>query len=1271
MRRGALFALAALAIAWSGPVGAAVPRQVPRVAEIVTVKGDEQVQFIDDPRWRAAEIKQDLAAGDGLRTGPYGGLAVLFQDQTQIRIHRNSTLIVKDVRARGGAGETLLRLERGAAWSRGQTLPGPLRMETPSATAAIRGTDWHLRVEDDGRSTLTVLAGEVDFANPFGSVTVRRGEIAVAVVGAPPTKTILLNPRDRPQWELAVTPDWIRIIPVAGYTTGGLKQARETLTRAVERERAPETLLDLAEVVYEQGEIEAATRLVEEARLALPQRPDLRGRIRLVDGVLLAARGAYAEAAPAFEEASQTLRGRHRMIAFLGRFLLLVVAQRYDAAETALAALLAAFDEFPEVHLARIQLTSFRGEQDRAIALAREGQARFPDDSRFSTWLAHLSLVIDDPDLMRRSLDAALKIDDQQFLAWHLEGTYHHFVRPDPVAARRAYERTIEISPNYPPPWNNLALLFIDLGDYEAARRAVLTAQRLAPGDTVYKVTYASLLALVLDRLDEGETLARAALADDPMDSSAMLLLGSIALRRDKLAEAIEWMLRAGVANPGLAGANTSLAIAHYQAERFDLVRPALENAIRLDANDPVPPLIGSIMAQDQAEAGRAIRLAREALDRYLTWGNFAVESLASSQSGIVNLGSAYTNLGLDAWGEFYGQLSFDPTLATSHFFLANRYPSPRARRGEATQGLLLDPLATSARQRYFDFVRRPFTDVTLGATVGSDDGGFLHAQQASAQGFARLPTPVSYFVNFQRTQTDGFRENTAQTRQTGLFGLGARLDPRNDLLVTLSGSRARSGIPGIDDAPDPDDRSRSSNVEGVLGYHHRFGPASHLMARLAVGYFADRFRNTDAFGTTFSDRSASLIRSFGVAPARGFYDFGLCDITGQFGFIERPTLFLGGPLCEAVGATRLASDIPDPLDLNPLRGVDNDLIRLVLQARHLVGLGPVRLTYGVEWSPSRLQTVARAAEPVPVSTGGLIADNLLFRFPFTATRLARTARRFDRQAVEGYVDADWAVARSLRLEAGVFLRHFDDDDRTDRTQADPRLGLAWLVTPGHWLRAAVQRALVLPIDSPLGPVAAVGLLANDAFTTEGSSVTDYQVRWDAEWAARFFTAVIGEELRIRRFFDPVPFSIDAFRITSVRIQRVTAIANAWLSDQWGAFARHRWTWTENRARDANRGNDVPLAPDRLLDLGVVWVHPLQIRASASASYVGRRAADLENTRDLDSYWTVNASVNWQPMRRHWSITLAGSNILNDRHELARGIPAPGPTVTLTAEYRF
>ena len=100
--------------------------------------------FIDLPNWRSVDINQDLLAGDVLRTNANGHLAVLFADNTQIRLARNTTLLVKQI---GAAADTLLGLEAGTIWARAERGGEGLTIETPAAAAAIRGTDWTMTVD--------------------------------------------------------------------------------------------------------------------------------------------------------------------------------------------------------------------------------------------------------------------------------------------------------------------------------------------------------------------------------------------------------------------------------------------------------------------------------------------------------------------------------------------------------------------------------------------------------------------------------------------------------------------------------------------------------------------------------------------------------------------------------------------------------------------------------------------------------------------------------------------------------------------------------------------------------------------------------------------------------------------------------------------------------------------------------------------------------------------------------------------------------------------
>jgi len=168
-------------------------------AKIIQQSGQNQWRSAITTPWAATNINQGFAEGSHVKTGQQSKIALLFRDDSQLRLNQNSLLIIKDVLDKQGKS-TRFRLNQGRAWIKSKNIPDKLIMETPSAVAAIRGTDWDMEVAPDGTATLTVLHGSVHFSNTLGEVTVNANEQAIARMDKAPIKVIISNPKDRIQW---------------------------------------------------------------------------------------------------------------------------------------------------------------------------------------------------------------------------------------------------------------------------------------------------------------------------------------------------------------------------------------------------------------------------------------------------------------------------------------------------------------------------------------------------------------------------------------------------------------------------------------------------------------------------------------------------------------------------------------------------------------------------------------------------------------------------------------------------------------------------------------------------------------------------------------------------------------------------------------------------------------------------------------------------------------------------------------------------------------
>jgi len=168
-------------------------------AEIVALTGQGETRARAAAPWAAAALAQRLPPGADVRTLALSSAALLLADRTQIRMAAQAQVRLCDVRP----AQTRLELAVGRLWARAKAQPVDLQLQTPAALAAVRGTDWDVEVEPQGRTTLTVLSGRIEVSNAQGRVDVGPAEQATVEPGQAPVKRTLVNPRERVQWVMA------------------------------------------------------------------------------------------------------------------------------------------------------------------------------------------------------------------------------------------------------------------------------------------------------------------------------------------------------------------------------------------------------------------------------------------------------------------------------------------------------------------------------------------------------------------------------------------------------------------------------------------------------------------------------------------------------------------------------------------------------------------------------------------------------------------------------------------------------------------------------------------------------------------------------------------------------------------------------------------------------------------------------------------------------------------------------------------------------------
>ena len=491
-------------------------------AEIVSLQGKGEFREAVEPRWRDAVIRQKLAEGQFVRTGDVSRMAVLLADQTQVRLAANSMIQIKQVGDNRDRA-TILKQNAGRSWMQSKNVPNQLTVETPSALAAIRGTDWELVVDQDGSSTLTVLSGEVLLSNAQGAVSIAAGEQATAKQGMAPVKRILRNPRERVQWVSSFTLDAQRYPELASGSEA--------------------TALHAIGVQLRAGDLAAARRAVE---ALLAQQPAA-GTAHLLSADFLVLEGEIDAALASLREGAKQYPNDERFD--VARARLHLVRDEIAEARAALAAARLRNPRAADVMIAEGELERLEGKPRAATNAYQAALAAAPQSARAWHGLGVVQTEREDVANARDSLNRALALDAQGSGFRAELGTLEVFA-DNLAAARTAFAQAIESQPD----------------DYVALTGLGLV--ELKSGNTAQAVTHLLAATLIEPRYARAQTTLAVAYYQQGRTRDALFALGRARELdpKDPLPDLFESVIRNDLLQPGeaLAAARRALTLLPY-----------------------------------------------------------------------------------------------------------------------------------------------------------------------------------------------------------------------------------------------------------------------------------------------------------------------------------------------------------------------------------------------------------------------------------------------------------------------------------------------------------------------------------------------------------------------------------------------------------------------------------------------------------------------------------------------------------------------------------
>ena len=167
----------AIGILLTGILSTAAYAQNQNIAIVYRLMLDQRLMLTPDAGERHLSSMGDiLNHGDALLTSDNTRAAIRFTDDGSImRINGGCELQIRAEGERTAMRKTLT-VEIGELWARiNRRENAEYRIETPTAVAAVKGTEFYVRVAPDGATTIITIDGVLDFFNDIGTVEIPAG----------------------------------------------------------------------------------------------------------------------------------------------------------------------------------------------------------------------------------------------------------------------------------------------------------------------------------------------------------------------------------------------------------------------------------------------------------------------------------------------------------------------------------------------------------------------------------------------------------------------------------------------------------------------------------------------------------------------------------------------------------------------------------------------------------------------------------------------------------------------------------------------------------------------------------------------------------------------------------------------------------------------------------------------------------------------------------------------------------------------------------------
>lgn len=250
------------------------------IAKAVSVQGSVQALRAGERRWRPVRLSDTFCPGDMIRVLKLSRADIVLSNDTLLRLDQNTAVSFPEPEKEK---PFLVNMLNGAAYFFSRVRRS-LKVFTPFVNAIVEGTEFYARVESD-KAFISIFEGQVLAENQAGSITLAKGQSAIAESGRSPVFQIVVRPRDAVQWTLYYPPilyyrpsdfkaptGWEAIVikSIEFYLESNLQKAYESLEEVTEEIRDPRFFIYRASLLLSVGRVDEAKSDIEKALVLAP-----------------------------------------------------------------------------------------------------------------------------------------------------------------------------------------------------------------------------------------------------------------------------------------------------------------------------------------------------------------------------------------------------------------------------------------------------------------------------------------------------------------------------------------------------------------------------------------------------------------------------------------------------------------------------------------------------------------------------------------------------------------------------------------------------------------------------------------------------------------------------------------------------------------------------------------------------------------------------------------------------------------------------------------